>query len=61
MDPEANYAEQKRLYGSKDPLDRARLRELVAALHGWVSAGGFKPRGFVGAACPTKTKRKAKG
>lgn len=50
MDPDANYAEQKRLYNSKDARDRARLRELVAALRGWIAAGGFKPSGFVGAA-----------
>jgi len=50
MDPEHNYREQERLYGSKDPHDKARLRELVAALRGWVAAGGFKPRGYVGPA-----------
>ena len=50
MDPEENYRQQKELYGSKDPRDKARLRELVAALRGWVAAGGFKPKGFVGAA-----------
>jgi hypothetical protein len=50
MDPEANYAEQRRLYGSADSHDKARLRELVAALRGWVAAGGFKPKGYVGPA-----------
>lgn len=55
MDPDANYAEQQSLYGSKDPHDRARLREPVAAMRGWVSAGGFKPKGYVGPAWrPTK-------
>ncbi len=61
MDPEANYDEQKQLYGSKDPHDRARLRELVAALRGWVAAGGFKPRSFVGPAwSPRKEAQAAK-
>lgn len=50
MDPDQNYADQKRLYGSRDPSDKARLRELVAALRGWVSAGGFRPKGYVGPA-----------
>jgi hypothetical protein len=50
MDPEENYRQQKRLHGSKDPSDKARLRELVAALRGWVAAGGFRPSGFVGPA-----------
>lgn len=50
MDPDANYDSQKQLYGSTDPHDKARLRELVAALRGWISAGGFRPKGFVGAA-----------
>ena len=65
MDPEANYKEQALLYaliksGKADASDRARLRELVAALRGWVAAGGFKPKGFVGPAWkPAKhTKKK---
>ena len=57
MDPEANYAEQQRLYGSKDPHDRRRLAELRSALREWIGGGGFKPKGYVGPAWrPTKAK-----
>jgi len=59
MDPEANYQEQARLYGSKDKHDRARRRELVSALREWVRGGGFKPSGYTGPAY--KPAKRAKG
>lgn len=67
MDPEANYKEQKILYtliksGKGDASDRSRLRELVAALRGWIAAGGFKPSGYVGPAWkPPRATKRAKG
>lgn len=43
MDPNANVAEQRRLRRSKNPDDRARLRELRIALREWIARGGFPP------------------
>ena len=49
MDPNANIGEQERLRvaraaGRLTTADRARLRELVTALRGWLDGGGFAPR-----------------
>lgn len=57
MDPDANLAEQRRLAAalrdeartrSHDDLARKaqRLAELVEALDGWMSRGGFAPRAW---------------
>jgi hypothetical protein len=51
MDPEANLAEQRRLadailQGTPTAADgrrAVRLAELVEALDGWLSSGGFLP------------------
>ena len=50
MDPEANYAEQKMLYGSTDPANVERRDELVQAMREWIRHGGFKPAGYKGPA-----------
>lgn len=49
MDPEANLEEQLRLSRRIEndegtPDDATRLAELVLALNGWLSNGGFLPR-----------------
>lgn len=49
MDPDANLEQQRRIRdrikdGTADARDRARLRELQAALREWRSRGGFAPR-----------------
>jgi hypothetical protein len=43
MDPNANLAEQARLWDSRDRDDKARLTELRVALYEWMAAGGFAP------------------
>jgi hypothetical protein len=48
MDPNANMAEQERIIRRRGirashPGDMARMRELRAALLGWLRAGGFQP------------------
>jgi hypothetical protein len=46
MDPNANLQAQERLLTEEDCRQmtvRARVRELRAALSGWLSAGGFAP------------------
>ena len=50
VDPNANYEEQRQLYGSKEHADQERLQELVDAMQEWVGRGGFKPAGYVGPA-----------
>ena len=60
MDPDANYREQELIYlrikaGTAHPGDHGRLKALVAALRGWVTNSGFKPKNYVGPAWkPTK-------
>src|SRR5262245_50123960 len=67
MDPEANYEHQRRIYerakaGESLPHDKAMLRELIAAMRGWIAAGGFRPRGYVGPAWkPVKAPAKSEG
>ena len=51
MDPNANWAETIRLAHDilNDPdadTDAARLAELVEALDGWISKGGYLPSAF---------------
>ena len=51
MDPDANWQEQQQLKaaikaGTADAHDRARLRELRAALREWLARGGFPPKGI---------------
>ena len=51
MDPNANWAETIRLARDilNDPdadADAARLAELVEALDGWISKGGYLPSAF---------------
>lgn len=52
MDPNANLAEQRRLFSSLDKWTRAdleRLAELAEALDEWISAGGFLPDAWAAA------------
>lgn len=48
MDPDANLEEQlrlvERLLKKMDVHDALRLVELVEALDGWISNGGFLPK-----------------
>lgn len=51
MDPDANWKEQEQIralmaVGTADAEDRARLKELRAALDGWIARGGYKPKGY---------------
>jgi hypothetical protein len=50
MNPDANYAEQRRLYGSTDPANIERRAELVKDLREWIRHGGFRPVGYKGPA-----------
>lgn len=57
MDPEANYEEQRQLYGSTDPDNMERRIELINSMKEWVRHGGFKPAGYKGPAwepCPNE-------
>jgi hypothetical protein len=55
MDPEANYEEQRAIYGSTDPDNVERRAELIHAMRDWIRRGGAKPRGYVGPAWEPKS------
>lgn len=48
MDPETTVEELLRLYEAGSASDLDRMIELLEALEGWVSCGGFAPRSLMG-------------
>jgi hypothetical protein len=62
MDPDANYQEQKRIMAipprHRTVKNRARLRDLKAALRDWLRGGGFPPK-TCGKACKCRACKKA--
>jgi hypothetical protein len=56
MDPDANVAEQRRLKAKikMDAHDRARLRDLRAALREWLAGGCFPPKSVGGTRVQTR-------
>jgi hypothetical protein len=48
MDPNACLAEIRQIVSNFDDDDFPRLADLIAALDGWITDGGFKPTEWEG-------------